>query len=128
MASVIVYDEVAEITPEQFSYLVTRPIGVAYAERVDRQILWEVLRMVVFTGPDKSLLDRAARSFDAQAAALNWEGVTDLKKRKAVKLEFDRLKRDAFDLRALGIRLKKMAKVLASQQAAKADPAPQPTP
>lgn len=66
--------------------------------------------MVVFTGPDKALLERAARSFDAQAKALNWDGVSDLKKRKSVKLEFDRLKRDAFDLRALGQRLKGAAK------------------
>lgn len=68
--------------------------------------------MVVFTGPDKALLERAARSFDAQAKALNWEAVTDLKKRKSVKLEFDRLKRDAFDLRALGQRLKAATKVI----------------
>lgn len=74
--------------------------------------------MVVFTGPDKALLDRAARSFDQQAAALNWESITDLKKRKAAKLEFDRLKRDAFDLRALGVRLRKTVKVLDAAKAA----------
>ena len=73
--------------------------------------------MVIFTGPDKALLDRAARMFDQQAAALNWEAISDSKKRKAAKLEFDRLKRDAFDLRALGVRLKKVAKVIASEQA-----------
>lgn len=73
--------------------------------------------MVVFTGPDKALLDRAARSFDQQAVALNWEAIEDSKKRKAAKLEFDRLKRDAFDLRALGVRLKKAAKSLAASAA-----------
>lgn len=71
--------------------------------------------MVVFTGPDKALLDRAARMFDTQAAALNWEAISDPKKRKAAKDVFDRHKRDAFDLRALGVRLKKVAKVIASQ-------------
>ena len=75
--------------------------------------------MVVFTGPDKALLDRAARSFDQQADALQWELIADPKKRKSAKLEFDRLKRDAFDLRALGVRLKKVAKSLASEAAAK---------
>lgn len=73
--------------------------------------------MVVFTGPDKALLDRAARMFDQQAAALNWEAISDTKKRKAAKDVFDRHKRDAFDLRALGVRLKKVAKVIASEQA-----------
>ena len=68
------------------------------------------VQVVVFTGPDKALLDRAARSFDAQAKALNWEAITDPKRRKAAKLEFDRLKRDAFDLRALGIRSMALAK------------------
>lgn len=79
--------------------------------------------MVIFTGPDKALLDRSARLFDAQAKALNWEGETDLKKRKTKKAEFDRLKRDAFDLRALGVRLKKTAKQFAAHEAAKV-PAP----
>lgn len=79
--------------------------------------------MVIFTGPDKALFDRAARSFDEQAAALKWEDITDLKKRKAVKLQFDRLKRDAFDLRALGVRLKKAAKSLGAQQASVVPPA-----
>ena len=75
--------------------------------------------MVVFTGPDKALLDRAARSFDAQAVALNWEAISDPRKRKAAKLEFDRLKRDAFDLRALGVRLRKAVKLLAIDEGAK---------
>ena len=74
--------------------------------------------MVVFTGPDKALLDRAARFFDQQAVALNWEAIEESKKRQATKLEFDRLKRDAFDLRALGMRLKKAAKSLSASAAA----------
>jgi len=68
--------------------------------------------MLVFTGPDKALLDRAARMFDAKAASLKWEEIQDPKKRRAAKEEFDRHKRDAFDLRALGVRLKKVAKVV----------------
>ena len=68
--------------------------------------------MVVFTGPDKALLDRAARLIDAQAKALKWDSIVDPKKRKAAKLEFDRLNRDAFDLRALAQRLKQAAKVI----------------
>ena len=75
--------------------------------------------MVVFTGPDKALLDRAARSFDQQAVALNWEAIEDSKKRKSAKLVYDRLKRDAHDLRTLAVRLRKLAKVVASQAASK---------
>ena len=80
--------------------------------------------MVVFTGPDKALLDRAARAFDVAAVALRWEDIADPKKRKAAKLEFDRLKRDAFDLRALGVRLKRAAKVIASDLASQAAKTP----
>jgi hypothetical protein len=76
-----------------------------------------VINTVVFTGPDKALLDRTARMLDAQAQALNWEQVLDSKKRKATKLEFDRLTRDARDLRALGVRLMKIAKLLKSTPA-----------
>lgn len=75
--------------------------------------------MLVFTGPDKALLDRAARMFDAKAASLRWEEIQDPKKRRAAKEEFDRHKRDAFDLRALGVRLKKVDKVIASERDAK---------
>lgn len=80
--------------------------------------------MVIFTGPDKALLDRAARMFDQQAAALNWEAISDSKKRKAAKDVFDRHKRDAFDLRALGVRLKKVAKAVASDLATQAAQVP----
>lgn len=68
--------------------------------------------MVVFTGPDKALLDRAARLIGEQAKALKWEDIADPRKRKAAKLEFDRLKRDEFDLRALAKRLKNAAKAV----------------
>lgn len=67
---------------------------------------------VVFTGPDKSLLDRSARAAEAAAKALRWESILDSKKRKAAKLEYDRLLRDAHDLRQLGVRLSKLAKLL----------------
>jgi hypothetical protein len=67
---------------------------------------------VVFTGPDKSLLDRSARAAEAAAKALGWESILDSKKRKAAKLEYDRLLRDAHDLRQLGVRLSKLAKAL----------------
>ena len=82
-----------------------------------------VLRLV-FTGPDKALLDRAARMFDARADALKWEEVQAPKKRRAAKEEFDRHKRDAFDLRALGVRLKKVAKAVASELATQAAQVP----
>ena len=49
--------------------------------------------MLVFTGLDKALLDRAARMFDAKAASLRWEEIQDPKKRRAAKEEFDRHKR-----------------------------------
>ncbi len=69
--------------------------------------------MLVFTGPDKALLDRTARMLDDKAKALAWESVEDAKKRKQAKLEYDRLKRDSHDLRCMGLRLKNVAKVWA---------------
>lgn len=66
--------------------------------------------MLVFTGPDKSLLDRTARMLEDKAKALAWDSIEDGKKRKQAKLEYDRLKRDAHDLRELGLRLKKVAR------------------
>ncbi len=70
--------------------------------------------MLVFTGPDKALLDRTARMLDDKAKALAWESVEDSKKRKQAKLEYDRLKRDSHDLRCMGLRLKKVAKTVAA--------------
>ena len=70
------------------------------------------IETVVFTGPDKSLLDRSARAAEAAAKALRWESILDSKRRKAAKLEYDRLLRDAHDLRQLGVRLSKLAKML----------------
>ena len=61
----------------------------------------------VFTGTDKSLLMRAARLLLDQASTLersygqNWAADPD---HRAAKLEFDRLHRDARDLRALAHR------------------------
>lgn len=66
--------------------------------------------MVIFTGADKALLDRAARHLDAEAKATGWESITDSRKRKSAKLEFDRLTRDARDLRMLATRLMKAEK------------------
>lgn len=66
---------------------------------------------VVFTGPDKSLLDRSARAAEAQAKLLGWEALTGQARKKA-KLEYDRLMRDAHDLRLMGVRLTKVAKAL----------------
>lgn len=66
---------------------------------------------MIFTNSDKALLDRAARLFDAEAAGIGWESVLDSKKRKALKVAFDRATRDARDLRALGQRLRDEAKV-----------------
>lgn len=66
---------------------------------------------VVFTGPDKALLDRSARAAEAQAKLLGWEALTGSARKKA-KLEYDRLMRDAHDLRLMGARLTKVAKVL----------------
>lgn len=60
---------------------------------------------MIFTGTDKALLDRTARMLDAQAKATAWESITNLKSRRLAKLEFDRLSRDARDLRALGKRI-----------------------
>lgn len=60
---------------------------------------------MIFTGTDKSLLDRAARMLDVQAKALHWDLLVDLRLRRTAKLEFDRLTRDARDLRALGKRI-----------------------
>ena len=66
--------------------------------------------MIIFTGADKALLERAARASAHTADALQWETFTETKKRKTKKLEFDRLKRDEFDLRALAQRLTKVEK------------------
>lgn len=66
---------------------------------------------VVFTGPDKSLLDRSARAAEAQAKLLGWESMQGAARKRA-KLEYDRLMRDAHDLRLMGIRLTKVAKML----------------
>lgn len=80
--------------------------------------------MLVFSGPDKALLDRAARMMEADAVAVAWESIEDPKKRKSAKLEYDRLKRDAHDLRTLALRLRRVAKVVASQAASKAAEVP----
>ena len=66
---------------------------------------------LVFTGPDKSLLDRSARAAEAQAKLLGWEALTGTARKKA-KLEYDRLMRDAHDLRLMGVRLTKVARAL----------------
>jgi len=66
---------------------------------------------VVFTGPDKALLDRSARAAEAQAKLLGWEALTGTARKKA-KLEYDRLMRDAHDLRLMGVRLTKVARAL----------------
>lgn len=66
---------------------------------------------VVFTGPDKALLDRSARAAEAQAKLLGWEAMTGSARKKA-KLEYDRLMRDAHDLRLMGVRLTKVARAL----------------
>lgn len=60
---------------------------------------------MIFTGSDKALLDRAARMLTSQAKAVGWESFTEPRTRRGAKLEFDRLTRDARDLRALGKRL-----------------------
>ena len=77
-----------------------------------RRVGMSGINTVVFTGPDKSLLDRSARAAEAAAKVLGWESILDSKKRKAAKLEYDRLMRDAHDLRLLGARLTKVAKML----------------
>lgn len=64
---------------------------------------------MIFTGTDKALLDRTARMLDAAAKATGWELITNLASRRTAKLEFDRLTRDARDLRALGKRIGKVA-------------------
>lgn len=64
---------------------------------------------MIFTGTDKALLDRTARMLDTQAKATAWEAITNLKSRRVAKLEFDRLCRDARDLRALGKRIATVA-------------------
>lgn len=66
--------------------------------------------MVIFTGFDKALLERTARLLDAQAKRTGWEDIADSRKRKSAKLEFDRLTRDARDLRMLAARLMKAEK------------------
>lgn len=68
---------------------------------------------VVFTGPDKALLDRMARMAEGEAKALGWEALQG-KARKQTKLVYDRLMRDAHDLRLMGVRLTKVAKMLRS--------------
>lgn len=64
---------------------------------------------MIFTGTDKALLDRAARLLDGEAKGLHWDLLTNLKARRTAKLEFDRLTRDARDLRALGKRIAAVA-------------------
>lgn len=67
--------------------------------------------MKIFTGVDKSLLQRAARLLEAQAAGLervHTQGGSWAGKRKQ-KMEFDALLRDARDLRSLAARLSKVA-------------------
>lgn len=59
---------------------------------------------MIFTGSDKALLDRAARMMDREAKRLAWDVLPPGAGRKTAKLEFDRLTRDARDLRALGKR------------------------
>lgn len=62
----------------------------------------------MFTTIDKALLMRTARHLEQVAGKLEaympWTAET-----RAAKLEYDRLKRDARDLRALGQRLSKPA-------------------
>lgn len=127
----IVYDEAAEVTQEQRAmldrWMAERPLW-SFASRVhvfqgelhagsifDDFIIREVPMGdaigVVFTGPDKSLLDRSARAAEAQAKLLGWEALTGQARKKA-KLEYDRLMRDAHDLRLMGIRLTKVARAL----------------
>jgi len=66
--------------------------------------------MLAINGVDKALLDRAARLLDGLATVIEkqtggvWGGSG--KARKA-KVEHDRLRRDAFDLRALAKRLQR---------------------
>ncbi len=98
----ICFTEVSEVTPEMYDFLLLRRVSMSGIETV------------VFTGPDKSLLDRSARAAEAAAKALRWESILDSKRRKAAKLEYDRLLRDAHDLRQLGVRLSKLAKMLRS--------------
>src|SRR5438105_1345557 len=89
---VIVWEEAGEVTPAMWNYLMG---GVRMSS----------VPSVVFTGPDKALLDRSARAAEAAAKALNWETIVLPKQRKARKLEYDRLMRDAHDLRLMGVRL-----------------------
>jgi len=129
-----VYDECSKFNREQFDKLLAwhharpwayRPqvirgelhAGSIFDSFLLREARMSVIDTVVFTGPDKALLDRTARMLDARAQALDWERVLDSKKRKDTKLEFDRLTRDARDLRALGVRLMKIAKLLKAPQA-----------
>lgn len=71
---------------------------------------------VVFTGPDKALLDRSARAAEAAAKRLGWESLVG-KARKQAKDEYDRLMRDGHDLRLLGKRLTAVAKMLKTSEA-----------
>lgn len=69
--------------------------------------------MLIFTGVDKALLDRAARLMEIRADAMyeaaggNW-GAT--KESRKAKDEYDLLMRDARDLRALGKRMLRVAR------------------
>lgn len=79
--------------------------------------------MLIFTGVDKALLDRAARLMEIRADAMyeaaggNW-GAT--KESRKAKDEYDVLMRDARDLRALGKRLlgkpKQKGRAVAAEQ------------
>ena len=63
-----------------------------------------------FTNTEKALMDRSARNlidqaqqiYNAQAVPMGWGATKDSKK---AKLEYDRLQRDARDLRALAKRM-----------------------
>lgn len=64
---------------------------------------------MAFTKMDKALMDRAARNLTTQAKAMEAAFAVPLgwganKESKKAKLEFDRLMRDARDLRALAKR------------------------
>tara|TARA_R110000868_G_scaffold411755_1_gene708939 strand:+ start:41349 stop:41630 length:282 start_codon:yes stop_codon:yes gene_type:complete len=75
----------------------------------------------MFTKTDKALLDRAARHYTLAAAKLQATYGTASwgadKKCRTAKLEYDRLMRDAHDLRMLAQRLTKAAKAIGSTQA-----------
>ena len=121
-----VYDEIIEVTPAMLDAALARcnwsfpgRVHVLCGELHDGSIyqwfLTEEENMsdigVVFTGPDKALLDRSARAAEAAAKRLGWEAMVG-KQRKSAKLEYDRLMRDAHDLRLMGVRLTRVAKLL----------------